>query len=158
MKKILTLIAVALLLSTSFSFAQKHRVPSRSAGTELKLADNFYAQSYYYTAAEYYKNVVRDDSSNRYAHFWLGMALLQARDYENAEVFFRKFYEIKPGEKLKLKSGKKKIEFCLAQEVITTVKCFIVMENLEKLLSISINLRRHTLLKTKPTFYLNWQI
>ncbi len=103
MKKILTLATIALLISTSFSFAQKNRVPSRSAGTELKLADNFYAQSYYYTAAEYYKNVVRDDSTNRYAHFWLGMSLLQARDYENAEVFFKKFYEIKPGEKTKLK-------------------------------------------------------
>lgn len=103
MKKTLTLTLFALILSTTISFAQKNRVPSKRPGTELKIADNFYAQSYFYTAAEYYKDVVRDDSTNRYAHFWLGMSLLQARDYENAEVFFSKFYDIKPGPKTKTK-------------------------------------------------------
>jgi outer membrane protein OmpA-like peptidoglycan-associated protein/tetratricopeptide (TPR) repeat protein len=42
---------------------------------------------------------VRVDSGNRYATFWLAMSLLQARDYANAEVFFHKFYDMKPGKK-----------------------------------------------------------
>ncbi len=103
MKKPLTLTVSILLLSIVISHAQVNRVPSKSPRTELKIADKFYAESYFYTAAEYYKDVVRDDSTNRYAHFWLGMSLLQARDYENAEVFFAKFYEMKPGPKAKAK-------------------------------------------------------
>lgn len=65
----------------------------------LKLGDRFYAESAYYTAAEYYKEVVQAKPENRYANFWLAMSLLRARDYENAEVFFAKFGAIKPGEK-----------------------------------------------------------
>ncbi|HLP22034.1 MAG TPA: OmpA family protein [Chitinophagales bacterium] len=99
MKKILTLTVFALLLSIATGFAQEHRVGSKNLNTELRIGDKFYAESYYYTAAEYYKDVVRQDSSNRYGNFWLAMALLQARDYEGAETFFRKFYALKPGEK-----------------------------------------------------------
>lgn len=99
MKKTLTLTACALLVSLTCTFAQEHRVPSKNLNTELKIGDKFYAESYYYTAAEYYKVAVRQDSSNRYGTFWLAMSLLQAHDYENAEVFFRKFYAIKPGPK-----------------------------------------------------------
>jgi len=103
MKKILVLTVSALMLCVSLAHAQKHRVPSKTPNTELKIADKFYAESYYYTAAEYYKDVVRQDSANRYANFWLAMSLLEARDYENAEVFFRQFYSIKPGPKDKQK-------------------------------------------------------
>lgn len=94
----LTLLAIALLFSLHTS-AQKYRVGSKSYKTELKIADRFYAEGYFYTAVEYYKDVVRQDSTNRYGAFWLAMALLKSRDYENAEVFFRKFYGIKPGPK-----------------------------------------------------------
>lgn len=99
MKKISTLTILAFLLSTTIGFAQEHRVRSKNFGTELKIGDKFYAESYFYTAAEYYKDVVRQDSTNRYGTFWLAMSLLRARDYEGAETFFRKFYSIKPGEK-----------------------------------------------------------
>ncbi|MES2621554.1 MAG: OmpA family protein, partial [Bacteroidota bacterium] len=103
MKKIIALAVFALLLNPSFSFAQKNRVPSKCPKTQLKIGDKFYAESYFYTAAEYYKDVVRQDSSNRYANFWLAMSLLNARDYANSEVFFRQFYSIKPGPKTKKK-------------------------------------------------------
>jgi outer membrane protein OmpA-like peptidoglycan-associated protein/tetratricopeptide (TPR) repeat protein len=65
----------------------------------LKLGDRFYAESAYYTAAEYYKEVVLAKPENRYANYWLAMSLLMSRDYEKAEVFFQKFGSIKPGEK-----------------------------------------------------------
>jgi len=107
MKKILTLVVFASVLNIHFSFAQKNRVPSKCPKTQLKIGDKFYGESYFYTAAEYYKDVVRQDSSNRYANFWLAMSLLNARDYENAEVFFRQFYSIKPGEKTNKKKWDK---------------------------------------------------
>lgn len=65
----------------------------------LKLGDRFFAESAYYTAAEYYKEVVRENPENRYANYWLGMSLLMSRDYERAETFFEKFGSIKAGEK-----------------------------------------------------------
>lgn len=65
----------------------------------LKLGDRFYAESAYYTAAEYYKEVVLSRPENRYANYWLAMSLLKSRDYEKAEVFFEKFGSIKQGEK-----------------------------------------------------------
>lgn len=99
MKKISTLTVLALLLSFTLGHAQAHQVRSKNFNTELKIGDKFYAESYFYTAAEYYKDVVRQDSSNRYGTFWLAMSLLRARDYEGAETFFRKFYSIKPGAK-----------------------------------------------------------
>ena len=84
-----------LLILSAFSFAQKNRVPSKCPKTQLKIGDKFYGESYFYTAAEYYKDVVRQDSSNRYANFWLAMSLLNARDYENSEVF-HEFWRFSP--------------------------------------------------------------
>lgn len=106
MKKIATLALCAVIFSVSTQ-AQKNRVPSKNINTELKIADRFYAESYFYTAAEYYRDAVRQDSSSRYANFWLAMSLLQSRDYENAEVFFEKFYNMKPGEKTNTKKWEK---------------------------------------------------
>lgn len=103
MKKTFVMTVSALMLCAGSAQAQKNRVPSKNPKTELKIADKFYAESYYFTAAEYYKDAVRQDSANRYGHFWLAMSLLQARDYEGAEVFFRKFYGLKPGEKTNTK-------------------------------------------------------
>jgi len=99
MKKILTLVAFALILGMGATFAQQHQVASKNPKTESKIGDKFYAEGYFYTAAEYYKDVVRQDSSSRYGNYWLAMALLKSKDYEGAETFFRKFYDLKPGEK-----------------------------------------------------------
>ncbi len=97
------ILTICALLSTSLLFSQKYRVPSKTPAVQLKIADRFYAESYFYTASEYYKDVVRQDSSSRYANFWLAMSLLMARDYENSEIFFAQFYSMKPGEKTKQK-------------------------------------------------------
>jgi outer membrane protein OmpA-like peptidoglycan-associated protein/tetratricopeptide (TPR) repeat protein len=110
MNKFFTLTLISTLAFASFAEAQTNRVNSKNPNTELKIADKFYAESFFYTASEYYKDVVRQNPENRYATFWLAMSLLQARDYENAEVFFAKFYSIKPGEKTKLKVWEKEDE------------------------------------------------
>ena len=101
MKKLLAFVFAALLLAPNAIQAKPKKVspPDKHVAVELRIGDKFYAESYYYTAAEYYKDVVRQDSANRYALYWLAMSLLQARDYENAEVFFTRFYSIQPGEK-----------------------------------------------------------
>ena len=120
MKKILTLAVFTFIVSFSFAFAKKdstntsgsngtgvmtkapkkkYVAPAQFYGNELKIADKLYAESYFYSSAEYYKDAIRQDSNSRYGNFWLAMSLLQARDYTGAETFFRRFYEIKPGEK-----------------------------------------------------------
>lgn len=106
MKKIVTLILMALAFSVN-SYAQKAQTHSKNIGTQLKIADKFYAESYFYTAAEYYRDAVRQDSTSRYGTFWLAMSLLQSRDYEGAEVFFEKFYSMQPGEKTNTKKWEK---------------------------------------------------
>jgi outer membrane protein OmpA-like peptidoglycan-associated protein/tetratricopeptide (TPR) repeat protein len=100
MKNLLALAFTALLLIPAVTQAKlkKLNTPDKTVAVELKIGDKFYAESYFYTAAEYYKDAVRQDSTNRYATFWLAMSLLEARDYENAEVFFARFYSIKPGD------------------------------------------------------------
>ena len=76
----------------------------------LKLGDRFFAESAYYTATEYYKEVVLVKPENRYANYWLAMSLLMSRDYEAAETFFQKFGTIKPGEKDKESKWKEEDE------------------------------------------------
>lgn len=116
MKKILTLtfaVFAALLAigkgtadtSSATPKVKEHKSypPEYQPRTELKIADRFFAESYYYTAAEHYRDVVRQDSNSREGNFGLAMSLLASRDYEGAEIFFRKFYAIKPGEKANTK-------------------------------------------------------
>src|SRR5580704_12571156 len=78
--------------------AKKVSPPEKHWRVELKIGDKYYSESYFYTAAEHYRDVVRQDSNSRRGCFGLAMALLQSRDYEGAETFFRQFYSIKPGE------------------------------------------------------------
>lgn len=103
MKKILALTVSALLLSSSFLSAKGLTAPDKQIRTELRLGDIDYSQSYFYTAAEHYRDVVRQDSANRSGNFGLAMSLYMSRDYANAELFFRQFYNIKPGEKANTK-------------------------------------------------------
>jgi outer membrane protein OmpA-like peptidoglycan-associated protein/tetratricopeptide (TPR) repeat protein len=65
----------------------------------LQIGDKFYAESLFYSASEYYKDVVKVEPENRYANYWLAMSLFQARDYEKAEVFFEKFNALKSSKK-----------------------------------------------------------
>src|SRR4051812_33737643 len=110
MKKILTLTVFACILSINFTYAQEHRVGSKNPSTQAKIGDKFYAEGSFATAAVYYEDVVRQDSTNRYGAFWLAMSYTKARNYERAETFFRKFYDMKPGEKTNKKKWKEEDE------------------------------------------------
>lgn len=106
MKKIISIIFFAIIL-VSNSFAQIDKEKAIKPRHELKIADLLYAQSHYYSAAEYYKEVVRVKPENRYAKYWLAMSTLKAADYENALKFFRAFDNQEIGEKQKLKKIEK---------------------------------------------------
>lgn len=87
------------IMICQFSNAQVNQTVSKSPKTELKIADRMFAESIYYTAIEYYKDVVRQQDSNRYAVYGLATACLMARDYENAEIFYEKFFSLPKGKK-----------------------------------------------------------
>ena len=94
MKKILALTVSALILNCTVVSAKKFKMtaPELQPRTELKIADKYFAESYYYTAAEHYRDVVRQDSTNRQGLYGLALSLYMSRDYANSEVFFHLFY------------------------------------------------------------------
>lgn len=70
---------------------------------EMKLADLMYAQGFYYSSAAYYKEVIRQKPEWRYPKYWLAMSYFKAKDYKNAEIWFKKFvnYRLQPKDKPK---------------------------------------------------------
>lgn len=102
MKKIISIIFFAIILISN-SFAQIDKEKAIKPRHELKIADLLYAQSHYYSSAEYYKEVVRVKPDNRYAKYWLAMATLKAADYENALKYFKAFdsQTVSPKQKIK---------------------------------------------------------
>jgi outer membrane protein OmpA-like peptidoglycan-associated protein len=65
----------------------------------LRLADRYYAESSFYAAADNYKLYLNKKPNDRYATYWLGMALYQARDYKGSEAAFASYYAMQPGPK-----------------------------------------------------------
>lgn len=102
MKKIIGIISALLIVNMS-SYAQIDKEKAIKPRHELKIADLLYAQSHYYSAAEYYKEVIRVKPENRYAKYWLAMSTLKASDYENAVKYFKSFDEHRFGPKTKQK-------------------------------------------------------
>lgn len=97
-------IFILLLLSTFvITQAQIDREKALKPKAELKLADLLYAQSFYYSATEYYKEVVTAKPEWRYPKYWLAMSYAKANDYKNAEIWFGKFVNMPLGEKDKPK-------------------------------------------------------
>ncbi|MEJ6694946.1 MAG: OmpA family protein [Chitinophagales bacterium] len=92
MKKLIGIICSIVLITTSI-YAQIDKEKAIKSRYELKVADLLYAQSHYYSAIEYYKEVIRVKPENRYAKFWLAMATLKANDYKNAVKYFASFEE-----------------------------------------------------------------
>ena len=99
----LLIILTAVLLSGSlFSkdpFTKKELANGLTKRATLKLADRYYAESVFYSAAENYKLYLQRKPNDRYATYWLGMALYQARDYKGSEAAFESYFAMKPGKK-----------------------------------------------------------
>ncbi|MCB0509460.1 MAG: tetratricopeptide repeat protein [Bacteroidetes bacterium] len=106
MKKIILALLFLSALNSAL-FAQIDKEKAIKPRHELKIADLLYAQSHYYSAIEYYKEVVRQKPENRYAKYWLAMSCLKASDYENALRFFKGFDEHAFGPKEKMKRVEK---------------------------------------------------
>ena len=105
MKKILFFLSFSIILFSSYAQIDKEK--ALAPKTEQKLADLLYAQGHYYTAIEHYKEVVREKPSWRYPRYWLAMSYYKARDYKNAELWFKKFVNHRLGEKEKVKKIEK---------------------------------------------------
>lgn len=97
------LIILILILFGNNTFAQIDHEKALKPKAELKLADLLYAQGLYYSATEYYKEVIREKPNNRYARYWLAMSYAKSNDYENAEIWFDKTVNYELGEKDKVK-------------------------------------------------------
>ena len=80
------------------------------ANTACRIADRMYAESYYYNAAEIYKQALTVDQKNRYAAYWLAKSYYMSRDYEKAAALYNKFTEIKASKPSQAKKFKKQDE------------------------------------------------
>jgi outer membrane protein OmpA-like peptidoglycan-associated protein len=96
----IAIIITAMLFGTML-FAKdplsKYELPNgMGKNATLKLADRYYAESIFYSAAENYKLYLTKKPTDRYANYWLAMALYQARDYAGSEKAFYTFYTLVP--------------------------------------------------------------
>lgn len=62
--------------------------------TAVQIADRYYGEGQYFTAAELYRQALEKKQDDRYATFWLAMSLNFARDYKGAAEAFEAFYEL----------------------------------------------------------------
>jgi outer membrane protein OmpA-like peptidoglycan-associated protein/tetratricopeptide (TPR) repeat protein len=82
---------------TISAFSQKdHDASSLPYKTKLELADRYFSESLFYSAAQLYADCMSIKETDRYPVFWHAMALYYARDYEGALLSFEKFYGMKP--------------------------------------------------------------
>jgi len=109
MKKYLFLFSI--IMFGNSAFAQIDHEKALKPQAELKLADLLYAQGLYYSATEYYKEVIREKPNNRYARYWLAMSYAKSNDYANAELWFDKFVNYQLGEKDKVKKNRKRKQY-----------------------------------------------
>ncbi|MCW3127312.1 MAG: outer rane peptidoglycan-associated protein, partial [Bacteroidetes bacterium] len=98
-RSLLFIITTIMLCNAAFGkdpFTKNELPNGMGKNATLRLADRYYAESVFYTAAENYKLYLTKKPDNRYARYWLAMALYQARDYKGSEEAFAAFYAIQP--------------------------------------------------------------
>jgi outer membrane protein OmpA-like peptidoglycan-associated protein len=98
-RSLLFIITTFMLCSTAFGrdpFTKNELPNGMTKNATLRLADRYYAESVFYTAAENYKLYLTKKPDSRYARYWLAMALYEARDYKGSEEAFAAFYALKP--------------------------------------------------------------
>lgn len=64
--------------------------------TAAKIADRFYAESYYYDAVEYYQMASMAKENDRYSVYWLAQSYNMSRNYTKAVATFKRFENIRP--------------------------------------------------------------
>ncbi|MFN8310530.1 MAG: OmpA family protein [Chitinophagales bacterium] len=112
MKQISTLGLALLLMVTAFGKEGglfKELPNGLTKNATLKLANRYYGESLFYSAAENYKLYLQKKPDDLYANYWMARALYFARDYQGAEKYFEKFYSLNPAPKLQkeyFKQGK----------------------------------------------------
>ncbi len=104
-KKIVRILIVVFTYSSSFAIDPNHTPSQLGTNARLKLADRYFAESLFYSAAENYRDHLGKKPNCRYASYWLAMSLYFAKDYEKAESAFTRFYAMQPGKKDKKRIG-----------------------------------------------------
>jgi TolA-binding protein len=113
-RSLLILLSVVILSSAASGkdpFTKKELPNGLTKKATLKLADRYYAESIFYTAADDYRLYLQRKPNDRYATYWLAMSLYYARDYQGAEEQFQAFYALQPGPKDKEKWKKQDEEY-----------------------------------------------
>ncbi len=99
MKNFLILFITASILLPATSFAKGKVIIDKETkirpATAIKLGDKLYAESYYYNAADMYKQALMIKKDNRYAMYWLAKSYFMSRDYEKAVVWYQQFTQTK---------------------------------------------------------------
>lgn len=94
-KKLIGLFAV--LTFSTVVVAQGNYAQDKSKLTPkeaLQIADRYYGEGQFYTAADLYRQYLEKKTDDPYATFWLAMSLNFARDYKGAETAFNSFYSL----------------------------------------------------------------
>ncbi len=98
-KFILSILFFSILGKTSFAIAKDKAVIDKETkirpATAMKVGDRLFAESYYYNAAEMYKQALMAKSNVRYAMYWLAKSYYMSRDYEKSVYWFDKFTKVK---------------------------------------------------------------
>ena len=114
-RSLLTIIVAILIGASAFAkgpIAKNELANGLTKRATLKLADRYYAESQFYTAADNYKLYLQRKPNDRYATYWLAMAQYQARDYKNSEATFAAYFALQPGKKdNKKKWDKQSLEY-----------------------------------------------
>jgi len=93
MKKLLCL-ALLLLIGVNYSRAQIHPDDQKLNWKQrLKKANELLSKGSYYNAIDYYKSVLEEKPDAPDIMFSLAQAYYGARDYENAEPYFKRVYD-----------------------------------------------------------------
>ena len=101
-RSLLVVFAALMIGCPSFGkdpFTKKELPNGLTKRATLKLADRYYAESEFYSAADDYRMYLHRKPNDRYATYWLAMSLYYARDYKGSEEAFATFYALKPGKK-----------------------------------------------------------
>lgn len=99
LKKLSTCLILIATWASVMATGTNHQVSQLSKNARLKLADRYFAESLFYSAAENYQAYLAKKPTSRYANYWYAMSLYYAKDYTKTEKAFDRFYALTPTKK-----------------------------------------------------------
>jgi tetratricopeptide (TPR) repeat protein len=99
LKKLSTCLILIATWASVMATGTNHQASQLSKNARLKLADRYFAESLFYSAAENYQAYIAKKPTSRYANYWYAMSLYYAKDYTKSEKAFDRFYAFTPTKK-----------------------------------------------------------